>query len=133
MTPEPPWGDARPLAGCEVIQPTDAPQVGTRLRKNPRSAVVVKLLTLNRFLDGTARTLHPSAAIVWLQLLRDERDGTACAAVTDLARRCGLSARTVKRRLAELKALGLLRVVAPGTRGAGATVYRLRPTPRRQE
>jgi DNA-binding IclR family transcriptional regulator len=94
---------------------------------------VTKLLALNRFLDGTARALHPSAALVWVQLLRDERGGAACAAVTDLARRCGLSPRTVKRRLAELKVRGLLSVVQPGTREAGATVYRLCPRTRREK
>jgi DNA-binding transcriptional ArsR family regulator len=63
---------------------------------------------------------------VWLQLLRDERGGTACAAVADLARRCGLSPRTVKRHLAELRRRGLLVVVREGSPEAGAAVYRLR-------
>lgn len=132
MTPEPPWGDARPLVGCEVIRPTDAvPRVRQTVKKE-QPAVAVKLLALNRFLDTTARAIHPSAALVWLQLLRDERGGTARTAVTDLARRCGLSSRTVKRRLAELKACGLVVVLKPGTRDAGPTVYKLLPSPLRK-
>jgi DNA-binding transcriptional ArsR family regulator len=136
MTPEPPWGDAQPLAGCEVISSTDA-ALPTRarqgLRKKKRPAVVVKLLALNRFLDRTVQTLHPSAALVWLQLLRDERGGTARTAVTDLARRCGLSPRTVKRHLAELKACGLLTVVKSGSRDSGPGVYKLRSVSRRNQ
>jgi DNA-binding transcriptional ArsR family regulator len=94
---------------------------------------VVKLLVLNRFLDHTVRTLHPSAALVWLQLLRDERGGTARTAVSDLARRCGLSPRTVKRRLAELRTCGLLEVVEQGTRETGPTMYKLRALTRRRQ
>jgi DNA-binding IclR family transcriptional regulator len=46
--------------------------------------------------------------------------------VTDLARRCGLSPRTVKRRLTELKTCGLLKVVESGSRETGPTIYKLR-------
>jgi DNA-binding transcriptional ArsR family regulator len=131
VTTDPLWGNAQPLAGCEVIRPTGAAPKAERAVKTGRPAVVAKILALNRFLDATARTLQPSAALVWLQLLRDERNGTARTAVTDLARRCGLSARTVKRRLAELKACGLVTVVRQGRRDVGPTAYRLSPTPRR--
>ena len=133
MTPEPPWGHAQPLAGCEVIRSADTVlPARAQARKQKQPAVVVKLLALNQFLDRTAQTLHSSAALVWLQLLRDERGGTARTAVTDLARRCGLSSRTVKRRLAELKECGLLEVVEAGTREVGPTTYKLRSAPRRQ-
>lgn len=131
MKPEPPWGDAQPLAGCEVIRPTIAALPECTPQKTKRPAVVVKLQTLNWFLDRTARTLHPSATVVWLQLLRDERGGTARTAVTDLARRCGLSPRTVKRRLAELKAAQLVEVVQCGSQDTGPTIYKLRAVPRR--
>ena len=88
-------------------------------------------MPLNRFLDRTARTLHPTAALVWLLLLRDERGGTARTAVTDLARRSGLSPRTVKQGLAELKAAGLVEVGPGGSQDTGPTVYTVRPVPRR--
>ncbi len=132
MIPEPPWGAAQPLAGCEVIRPTDTAPAARPPPKTKRPAVVVKLLALNRFLDRTARTLHPSAALVWMQLLRDERGGTARAAVTDLARRCGLSPRTVKRRLADLKVAGLVEVVKGGSQDTGPTVYKLRSVSRQR-
>ena len=126
MTSQPPWGEARPLAGCEVVrQMDDAPAARPAPRRN-RPLVVTKVLALNRFLDTCARTLHPSAAMVWLQLLRDERAGTARTAVSDLARRCGQSQRTVKRLLAQLKSRGLLNVVRPGSKDGGPNVYKLR-------
>lgn len=131
MIPEPPWGAAQPLAGCDVIRSPGAALPERPPPNTKRPAVVVKLLALNQFLDRTARTLHPSAALVWLQLLRDERGGTARTAVTDLARRCGLSPRTVKRRLAELKAAHLVEVVQCGSQDTGPTIYKLRAVPRR--
>ena len=88
-------------------------------------------MTLNRFLDRTARTLHPTAALVWLLLLRDERTGTASAAVADLARRAGVSVATVKRHLRTLRAAGLVVAVRRGRPTVGPTVYRLRPTRKR--
>lgn len=130
---DPPWGAAPPLTGCDVVR---APEPADRARKRPKSArppVVVKLLALNRFLDTTARELTPAAALVWVTLLRDERGGTARTAVTHLARRCGLSDRTVKRHLAVLKKRGLVEVVIPGARGAGPTEYRLHATAHAEE
>lgn len=89
--------------------------------------MVTKVLSLNQFLDRMARTLHPSASLVWLLLLRDERNGTAKTAVSDLARRSGLAERTVKRQLRTLKNRGLLEVVAAGKPERGPTIYKLRP------
>jgi DNA-binding transcriptional ArsR family regulator len=130
VNPEPPWADAPLLPGCEVIRSTTVPAAGERRSRKKRPAVVSKVLALNRFLDRTARSLHPSAAVVWLMLLRDEREGTARTAVSDLARRAGLSERTVKRRLRELKERELVEVRASGTRDTGPTVYVLKPVPR---
>ncbi|MBY0458907.1 MAG: helix-turn-helix domain-containing protein [Gemmataceae bacterium] len=130
MNPESPWGDALPLTGCAVVPPREltprAPPKSRPARSQP--AVVKKVLALNRFLDRTAGRLTSAAALVWMMLLRDERGGVARTAVTDLARRCGLSVRTVKRRLAELKALGVVEVLTPGTRSSGPTGYQLHAT-----
>ena len=128
MSTTKPWGDAAPLAGCDVIRspkPARTNKPSARLNRPP---VVAKVLLLNRFLDATARDLHPSAALVWVQLLRDERAGTARTAVADLARRCGQSPRSIKRHLAVLKARGLLVVVEAGARGVAPTTYRLHAT-----
>lgn len=123
-----PWGDAPPLAGCDVLRASKPMRTRKPPARSNRPAVVTKVLLLNRFLDATARNLHPSAALVWVQLLRDERAGTARTAVADLARRCGLSPRSIKRHLAVLKARDLLQVVEPGARGIAPTTYRLHAT-----
>lgn len=130
---EPPWGAAEPLLGCAVVGPREPPQRPPERVRASRPAVVVKIQTLNRFLDHAARSLTPAASLVWMTLLRDERGGTARTAVTDLARRCGLSDRTVKRHLAVLKKRGLVEVAVPGARGAGPTEYRLHATAREEE
>jgi DNA-binding transcriptional ArsR family regulator len=130
MSAVPPWGDAKPLPGCDVIRTAAGPSTPPRRPKPKKrpSGVVRKLLVANRFLDRSARQLPPAAALVWVLLWRDERDGTARTAVSDLARRSGLSARTVKRHLRTLKARGLVRVVQAGSVSRGPTVYRLRTT-----
>jgi len=125
VTPKPMWNGAVPLSGCDVIRPPTTP-LARPPPQNLRPAVVTKILALNQFLDRTARELHPSAALVWVLLLRDERSGTARTAVSDLARRAGVSERTVKRHLSALKACGLLEVVKAGKPDAGPTVYKLR-------
>ena len=130
MPAAPLWGDAKPLPGCEVIRSppaADPPPVRvTPVRKKP-NAVVEKIAAANLFLDRSAQP-SPAAALVWLLLWRDERGGTARTAVSDLARRSGLSARTVKRSLGALRRRGLVETVRHGSPSAGPTVYRLRPT-----
>ncbi len=131
MSAVPLWGDARPLSGCEVIRPPDPePAPAYSLRTKP-GGVGKKLVMLNRFLDRSARTLSPSAALVWVLLWRDERGGTARTAVSDLARRSGLSPRTVKRALQALRTGVYLSPVHRGTPTTGPTVYRLWPTSKR--
>lgn len=59
-----PWGNAAPLAGCAAIHPPQAARGSEPPVRHKRPAVLLKVLLLNRFLDATARELHPSAAMV---------------------------------------------------------------------
>lgn len=134
MTGPPPWGDARPLAGCEVGRlpdPPPPPLPATRPRRpNP---LVRKRLFENRFYDRLAALnprLPPMAVAVWGWLWRCERDGLARTSVAKLADRFGTSGRTIRRALAELRGRGFLAVARRGRPGR-ATVYRVRATPRR--
>jgi hypothetical protein len=86
-----------------------------------------KLTTVNRFLDRSLPSLSPTAALVWVLLWRDERGGTVRTAASDLARRSGLSERTVKRGLRALREGGFVVPVHRGTPTTGPTVYRLQP------
>jgi DNA-binding transcriptional ArsR family regulator len=121
------WGDAAPLPGCDVIRVGATERTSTSPPAKKPSAVVRKLRSFNRFLDRTARTLAPTAVVVWILLLRDERGGSAATAVADLARRAGVSEATAKRHLKVLRERGLAVPVRRGRPGVGPTRYRLHP------
>lgn len=107
-----------------------APARSGRRRVPP---VVRKLAGWNRFLDalaGREPRLSPLAVAVWCWLWRCERDGLARTSERKLAERFGVGRATVRRRLAELRAAGLLAVARRGTHNRTATVYRVRPGPR---
>lgn len=132
MSKPPPWGDAQPLSGCDVIRPPSAPRPPRSPAKKPMPAVVRKLLAANRFLDTHARTLTPVAVVVWALLWRDERDGVARTAVSDLARRAGGSEATVQRALRALREGGFIRALRRGYPTRGPTVYKVFASPRRR-
>jgi DNA-binding MarR family transcriptional regulator len=84
---------------------------------------------LNQFVDLTLREIDPTAATVWLVLFRDTKpDGTARTSQADIARRIGRTTRTVYHGLRKLEKLGLLVMVRRGRINAGASIYRIRPT-----
>jgi DNA-binding MarR family transcriptional regulator len=83
--------------------------------------------TLAAFVDEGARELTRADLVVFLILLRDTRpDGTARAALTDLARRGGMSKRSASRAVQSLIGRGVVRVVRPGVTGK-ATLYTVLP------
>lgn len=139
MTGPPPWGDARPLAGCEVVRPA-APGPADPARPVPRptrprrpNGLVLKRARENRFYDGLAALtprLPPLAVAVWGWLWRCENKGLARCTVAKLADRFGKSPRTVRRALDELRDRGFLTVMRRGLPGR-ASVYRVRASPRR--
>lgn len=85
---------------------------------------------LNAFVDYSLAALdHPSRA-VWIVLYRDTKpDGLARTAQADIARRIGMSARTVKRAVHNLETLGLLTVKYRGGLGGRLSVYCVHPIP----
>ena len=83
--------------------------------------------TLNRFTDFTLRELDRNEVAVWLILFRDTREGIAATGQTDIARRAGVTARTVRRVIGKLAARGLLQVVHRGSIGTGNSSYRVFP------
>jgi hypothetical protein len=84
---------------------------------------------INAFLDATLRDLDRAEMTVWLLLWRDTKpDGLARASQADLARRAGISDRTVRRALIRLHRRGLVIVVRRGALQAGPSVYRVVPT-----
>ena len=127
------------LSGVSVMPPMRPPQttppamseqtVSTE-RGNPRrqsrpkgSAARFKLL--NEFIDQTLQQLTPRQVAVWLCLFRDSRNGTATAAQSYIATRCGLQRPTVSTTIGELEALGLVVTIHQGGVNRGLSRYRV--------
>src|SRR5450432_2180813 len=89
-----------------------------------------RFAVLNAFVDYSLAGMdHPSRS-VWLVLYRDTRpDGLARTAQADIARRIGMSARTVKRAVHKLETVGLLTVKYRGGLGGRLSVYCVHPIP----
>ena len=134
------WGTAatdRPptvLRGCSVLpamasakMTADPPKTTATPRPPKGKATGDRFPTLNRFIDFTLRDLDRNEIAVWLILFRDTRDGIASTGQTDIGRRAGVAARTVRRVLAKLAARGLVQVVRRGRLGAGNSTYRVCP------
>src|SRR5262249_17593826 len=82
---------------------------------------------LNAFVDFTAGRLQRNEVLVWLILYRDTRHGIARTSQADLARRAGISRRTVIRAVRRLVGRGLLVVVCRGSIRQGPSSYRVLP------
>ena len=88
-----------------------------------RRATADRFATLNAFVDLSLRDLRRPDIAVWLILYRDTRNGTARTGQSDIARRAGISERTVRRSIGRLRAAGLLRVIRRGGPTAGPSIY----------
>ena len=127
-----PADSSRVLSGFDVLPPMNPAPKRQTAKETPvpagRRAARNRFAVVNAFLDVSARTLPPSASLVWVLLWRDTKpEELARTAQEDLARRSGLTPKTVKRAIRILRAGGLLEVVQRGRLGAGPSVYRLFP------
>ncbi len=129
------------LSGVSVMPPMKPPQTtpatseqtvstdttersNTRRQSKPKeSAARFKLL--NEFVDQTMQQLTPRQFTVWLCLFRDSRNGTATAAQSYIATRCGLQRPTVSTTIGELEALGLVVTIHRGGINRGLSRYRV--------
>lgn len=120
MTSSKPTADPTPKAtrGPPKDKPTD------KVKGKPKGD---RFPMLNRFIDFTIRELDRNEIAVWLILFRDTREGIAATGQTDIARRAGVAARTVRRVISKLAARGLVQVVRRGSIGAGNSTYRVSP------
>jgi DNA-binding MarR family transcriptional regulator len=109
-----------------------ADEIDRKARKPSKAKWPAKgrFAVLNAFVDYSLAALdHPSRS-VWFLLYRDTRpDGLARTAQADIARRIGMSTRTVKRAVHNLESLGLLTVKYRGGLGGRVSVYRVNPIP----
>jgi DNA-binding MarR family transcriptional regulator len=80
----------------------------------------------NRFVDFAMRELTSAEIQVWLVLFRDCREGVAVTGQTDIARRTGLSIRSIKYAIAALKSKGYIVVTKQGRLASGPSSYKVR-------
>ena len=132
------------LTGCEVLPPLirdDLESTHRTDRRNGhasgerrdkakgatknRKASADRFAVLNNFIDFTLAGLTRNELAVWLVLYRDSRDGIARTSQADIARRAGMSDRTVRRSLTKLEAAGLLKAVHRGGLNRGSSSYRV--------
>ncbi len=108
--------------GIEAPKKEAEPARKARPRKNRRGRFEV----LNGFVDASMAECTPSESVVWLVLYRDARNGVANTAQAWIAKRAGLTERTVRRALVGLQRHGLVDVLRKGGPSVGASLYRVR-------
>lgn len=113
-----------------VFRPDEQEPAGPTPKAKPKRTRSERFAVLNAFVDVTLAGLSGTEAKVWLILYRDLKltTGTARTGQADLARRCGVDPRTVRRALAVLERNGLIVVRRRGRLNAGPSVYTVHPT-----
>ena len=107
-----------------IGRPAEAPTVKTAPKANPGRWWGV----FCGFVGHDMHRLNPTAACVWFALFRNSRNGIACAGIDQLCEITAQSERTVRYRIRELIAAGLIRVETRGRRNQGVSRYRLLST-----
>ena len=121
MTTRPPI-----LSGCSVLPPMEPATKNGKPKRKKRKAAD-RFAVLNAFIDMTAAELSRSEIMVWLVLYRDTKNGLAKTSQSDIARRAGIDARTVRRAIDRLRVGGLLSIVRRGGFRQGPSTYRVHP------
>lgn len=98
------------------------PETGKPNRKG-----VGRFAVLNEFVDCSLAGLTKVELVVWLVLYRDTRDGTARTSQTDIARRSGVSRRSIQKAMHRLEKRGFLRCVHRGGLNRGTSRWRVLP------
>lgn len=100
---------------------------GGKGQRRGRQRHADRFAVLNAFVDVTARTLPRAAALAWLVLWRDTRDGIARTSIADMAKRVGCDERSAKRAVRRLVGDGLVEVVRRGGKWRGVSAYKVTP------
>ena len=123
--------EPRILPGCEVLPPMNPPKSTRESREAEKpkrtKATAGRFGAINAFVDFTLASLTRNESAVWLILWRDERNGTSRTSQADLARRAGVTRRTIVRVLDRLEIKGLMQRIRRGGLNRGLSVYRVLP------
>ena len=120
----------RRLPGASVLPPMSIPTQDNETskpkgRKPSHKATRDRFAVLNEFVDLSLQGLTKAEIGTWLVLYRDTRNGTAKTSQAYIAKRLGVSSRSVRNAISKLAALGLLVVVYQGGLNKGLSVYRV--------
>src|SRR5262245_56485790 len=100
-------------------------------RAQPKRASAGRFQCINAFIDATMAMLTPAERAAWLILWRDTKpNGLAETSQMSMARRAGVSDRSIRTALRRLGQIGLITVVHRGSLRRGASVYRVHPLSR---
>lgn len=120
----------RRLPGASVLPPMSIPTQDNETskpkgRKPSHKATRDRFAVLNEFVDLSLQGLTKAEIGTWLVLYRDTRNGTAKTSQAYIAKRLGVSSRSVRNAISKLADLGLLFVVYQGGLNKGLSVYRV--------
>ncbi len=121
-------GLPRILAVGQEPPPLDPAPARPPERANGKRTAAGRFQCINAFIDATMGGLRPAERAVWLILWRDTKpDGLAATSQTSMARRAGVSDRSIRSALRGLERRGLLTVVHRGGLRSGVSIYRVQP------
>lgn len=115
----------QPAASGSGAKPVSAPPVARDPAQYRQAAG--RFSMLNSFIDSGMASLSCLQALVWLTLFRDARGDVATTSAEYIAKRAGISRRSVTEALKVLKDRGLISVQRRGGLNRGANTYRIAP------
>ncbi len=122
--------DGRPIiAGCGILPPIEnegranADKPTEHIKRNGKAGD--RFTILNAFVDCSMSDLTKVEVQTWLILYRDSRNGIATTSQSDIARRSGVSDRSVRSAIRQLSKRGLISVVRRGGLLQGPSRYRV--------
>lgn len=119
------------LVGAEVLPPMATPSRNTQAAKSHRKpshkATRDRFAVMNEFVDFSLQGLTKAEIGTWLVLYRDTRNGIAKTSQGHIAKRLGISSRSVGKAVSTLVNIGLLVVVHQGGLNKGPSTYRVQP------
>jgi hypothetical protein len=114
--------EPEPMAGRKA-QSKSPP---TRGKGNPTKSTTGRFQSINTFVDYGMDQLTRAELTAWLILWRDVKpNGIATTSQTDIARRAGMSDRSVRTAIGQLEAKGYLVRVRQGGLRRGPSAYRV--------
>jgi len=112
------------IAATAAVAAVAAVAGRARAAKPQRRTRSERFAVLNAFVDMGLADLTGAETKVWLILFRDTKgEGTARTAQADIARRAGLSVRSVKLAIRSLTANGMVRLVRLGRLNVGPSIH----------